>query len=127
MATAPKGVPREFYEDAVRQRDLALARVVKLDELVATLTRELADLKRHDVAAPARQPFNVETLNPEYGLGGHTVLAIDEVAGGDPQLRSQQLMRAHSLWAAAKAEEPGASMADIDAYVAHTIREGDSG
>jgi hypothetical protein len=125
--TRPTGIPREFYDDAVRQRDAALERARIAEDRCAAVVKELVELKRHDIGALPGVHFNTDSLDPAHGLGPKTALAVDEFADGDVELRARLLARAHVLTASAKMQygddDPGA----IDKYVAHLIQQGDTG
>lgn len=125
--TKPSGVSREFYDDAVRQRDAALERARTAEDRLAVLTAAMVELKRHDVDAPAAPSFNLDLLNAEHGLGSFTLAAIDEFCDGDPELRARLVARAHTLTTMAKLAEPSATPAEVDRHVGEQILEGDTG
>lgn len=109
--TTPKGVPREFYDDAIRQRDAAQA-------MVAQLVAEIAALKRHDLGA-----FTAPAPDPSTDLGPRTLLAIEEAAGGDQELRNLLVRTALRTWGAEKREFTDPD--ELDTYVAGLVAAGD--
>lgn len=124
--TRPTGIPREFYDDAIRQRDAALERARVAEDRHAKLVEEMVALKRHDVGAMPALGMDPDLLNPEHGLGPKTASAIDEFAGGDLELRGILVARAHVLTAEAKMEGPDEPPDVTDSYVAYQIRQGDT-
>jgi hypothetical protein len=120
---ATKTVAREFYDDAIRQRDAAMLRGDRAEERLAKVVDELAALKRHDVgAAPAG---SAESYDPMDSLGPRTQLAIEEFAQGDPELRNRLIATAGALGAQHRAEAPDAGEGAHDQYVATLIRNGE--
>lgn len=122
-APATATVPREFYDDAIRQRDVALLRGDRAEERLAKVVDELAALKRHDVGATPTG--GAESYDPMDSLGSRTQLAIEEFAQGDPELRNRLILTAQGLTAQRRAEAPDAGEGAHDQYVATLIRNGE--
>lgn len=120
--TTPKGVAREFYDDAIRQRDAAIARACVAEDRLADLVKELAALKRHDIAAPFAGP--IPSRDPGDALGPHTRWAIEESAGGDAELQLRLTSSALMLVATEKGDYPDADA--LDRHVASLIAAGDT-
>lgn len=116
-------VPREFYDDVVRQRDAALERARIAEERLAELTDRAMSLKAHELSAPVTAP--ARESDPFTMLGPKTQLAIDDFAQGDAELRNRLINSAMLLSSATQVDEPDLDTTELDALVAEKIREGD--
>jgi hypothetical protein len=119
-ARAGAGVPREFYDDAIRQRDAANDRADRTEERLLTVVAELTALKKHDfLAAPETAQPPVEILGPL------TLLAIEDAAGGDQELQNRLLVSARATWRAAAKQKEFDDPTVLDHELAARIAAGD--
>jgi len=120
MAIFGDSVSRETYE---AERDRRLAVEAQLDQSLARydkLVDQIIDLKRHDYGMNP-VGFDPATLDPSHGLGVQTMAAVEEFAGGDPELRRYLVGVAWSE----HNRRAGMDAETRDAEIAALIMEGD--
>ena len=86
MAIFGDSVSREMYEAERERRENAEALIRDMTLQYADLVKQIVDLKRHDYGMNP-VGFDPATLDPTHGLGVQTMSAVEEFAGGDPELR----------------------------------------
>lgn len=86
------------------------------------LALQVVELKRAEAGLPPAA-FDASLLDPMNSLGPKTQLAIDEFAGGDPEMKKYLVNRAHLELAAMRGQTD--DMEAIDKDLAAKIRRGD--
>ena len=105
------------------QRDQAQAAVTALLQQQQAIVSEVLTFKRHDIGLP---PKGFEPTDPTSVLGPKTWAAIDEQAGGFPDLRARLINFAiGETQKAMKIDDESPDDADI--MVAQRILTGDEG
>jgi hypothetical protein len=115
-------VDRALYDDVCRQRDEAVQDRRAADARYEALVTEMTALKRHDIAA-GPNATDLNAWDPTNGLGGRTLMAVEEFAAGDPELRRKLIATAHTLTAAERLQTSDPDQ--VDEIVAEKIIQGD--
>jgi hypothetical protein len=87
-----------------------------------TLALQVVELKRAEAGLPP-MAFDASLLDPMNSLGLKTQLAIDDFAGGDPEMKKYLVGRAHLEWSALRGQM--GDLEEIDKEVAEKVRRGD--
>ena len=124
MALFGDSVPREMYEDMRAQRDQALVDRRAIEVRYSALVSQTLDIKRHEMGM-VPTGFDAARSDPTTLLGPKTNLAIDNFAGGDPELRRLLITRAIYETQSASSGD-GADGDAVDTHVAQLITAGDA-
>lgn len=114
-------VSRESYDLLKAQLDVAIADRRAADARYEALVTQMLNFKRHELAMmPAG--FDPAQADPWNSIGPKTQLAVEETAGGDPELERYLKGQALLAWK----QYGDLSPEDRDVKVAQEIKDGDA-
>lgn len=121
---AERAVWERLYTTATEHLQATLAARAEAEKRYETLALQVVELKRAEAGLPP-MAFDASLLDPMNSLGPKTQLAIDDFAGGDPEMKKYLVGRAALEWSALAGQM--SDVGEIDKTVAAMVRRGDGG